>query len=140
MVKQLAARRVSCNNHAPIWAWHSCRKFEKAPTLTDARALLSDIELEEGIQTIEFECPAELVLLSSYDVWNKILDDFFYTNTEDKIDKKTEDWLFNVDKKIFKRYDCIQAALPYIKLEWVKEIRELKLKPGENIVNWEEEV
>lgn len=68
MGKQIAARKISCNNHAPLWAWHSCGKYENAPTLVDARCLLSDIELEDGIQMIEFECPVGLVVLSSYSI------------------------------------------------------------------------
>jgi hypothetical protein len=140
MAKQIAAREISFHNHAPIWAWHSCGKYEKAPTLVDARGLLSDIELEDGIQTIEFECPVELVVLSSYRIWNMMLYDIFPSKEEATIDKKTEDRLFKVDRKKFKKYDSIQATLPYLKLDWVKEIRELNLKPNDFSYNQEEEV
>ncbi len=131
MGKLIAARKINCNNHAPIWAWHSCGKYENTPTLLDARCLLSDIELEDGIQVIEFECPVGLAVLSSYGMWNKILHEFFYTNNEAKIDKKTKHKLFATSRKKFKKYDSIQATLPYLKLAWVKDIRELNLKPND---------
>lgn len=130
MAEQLTARKINCNDHAPIWAWHSCQKYENAPTLLDARCLLSDIQIEGGIETIEFECPVQLVLLSSYRVWNTIRQDFFSSVDEPKIDKKLVDRLFKVDKASFIKYDSIQAALPFIKLEWVKAIRKLNLIPG----------
>jgi hypothetical protein len=139
MVKQIAARKISCN-HPPIWAWHSCGKYEKAPTLLDARCLLSDVELEEGIQTIEFECPTEMVLLSNYGVWNMMLHEFFASKEEVEIDQRTQDGLFKVDRKKFKRYDSIQATLPYLKLDWVKAIRVLNLKPKGFSYNQEEGV
>lgn len=110
MVEQMATRKISCYNNAPIWAWHSCGKYGKAPSLVDARGLLSDIELEDGIQTIEFECPVELVLLSSYGIWNMMLYDFFFSNDEAKIDKKTVDRLFETDRKNLE--DMIPFRLP----------------------------
>lgn len=140
MVKQMAARKISCNSNAPIWAWHSCMKYENAPKLVDARALLSDIELEDGIQTIEFECPVELALLSSYRVWNMILDKFISYKNEAVIDKKTEEMLFKTGRKQLKKYDSIQATLPYLKLAWVNEIRRLNLQPNDSSYNPQEEV
>ncbi|GAB3712796.1 hypothetical protein GCM10027592_51580 [Spirosoma flavus] len=131
MANQMSARHIDCAEYAPIWAWHSCTHYEQAPTLLVARCLLSDIELENGIQTIEFECPAELAILSTYGTWNVLLHDFFATSQEGKIDKKIEQQLFATERNQFSKYDSIQATLPYIKLEWVQEIRELKLKPND---------
>ncbi len=140
MAKQMAANNISCIDCAPIWAWHSCEKYEKAPTLVDARCLLSDMDLQGGIQTIEFECPAELVLLSTYGTWNMMLHDTFYPGEEDKIDRKTTSRLFATERRKFRKYDSIQATLPYLKLAWVKEIRDLNLKPNDFDYNAEEEV
>lgn len=140
MTEQMVIRKTNCLN-PPIWAWHSCDNYEKAPKLGDARSLLSDRAIERGIQTIEFECPANLVLLSSYGMWNVMLHEHFTSGPEkDTIDKKTADRLFNVSRRKFRRYDSIQAALPYLKLDWVKNIRELALKPNDDTFNWEEEV
>ena len=140
MVKQMAVRKISCNNSAPIWAWHSCGKYEKAPRLVDARGLLSNMEIEDGIKTIEFECPVELVLLSNYSIWNMMLDEISSQEDETKIDKETENRLFETSRRKFRKYDIIQAALPYLKLDWVKEIRELNLKPNDFSYEPEEEV
>jgi hypothetical protein len=138
MVQQMEQRNIPCNNHAPIWAWHSSMKYEQPPTLVEARCLLSDIEIEYGIQTIEFECPVELALLSSYRTWNVLLYDFFFCNDEANISKKLVNRLFATEKKQLKKYDCFQATLPYLKLEWVKDIRNLNLKPGDFTYNEEE--
>lgn len=140
MVKQMAIRNITCNNNAPIWAWHSCRKYKNAPTLVDARCLLSDIEIEYGVQTIEFECPVELVLLSNYGIWNVMLHEIFPYQDETKSNKETENRLFETGRRKLRKYDTIQAALPYLKLDWVKEIRELNLKPNDFSYNPEEKV
>lgn len=136
----MANKNIDCDQYSPIWAWHSCTKYEQSPTLVDARCLLSDMDLEEGIQTIEFECPASLALLSDYGMWNFMLGDIFYPRAEDKIDSELVAKLFATGKKQFRRYDSIQATLPYLKLEWVKEIRELNLKPADFSYNEKERV
>ena len=61
MAGQMEEKEISCQGHAPIWAWHSCGAFYHPPTLDTARNLLSDMEIEDGIQTIEFECPERSV-------------------------------------------------------------------------------
>lgn len=140
MANQMSMRGINCTN-APIWAWHSCKKYEHAPRLGDARSLLSDVAIENGIQTIEFECPAELALLSSYGWWNVMLHDNFIPKKEDPdIDEKTEMLLFETSRKKLRKYDDIQATLPYLKLEWVKDIRKLNLKPNDKTFDWEEKV
>lgn len=92
--RALTDRKISMQNNAPIWAWHSSDSYESAPTLVEARGLLSDIEIADGIQTVEFECPAELVVLSSYRIWNMILYVFFFSGEEAKIDEKMVDRSF----------------------------------------------
>jgi hypothetical protein len=139
MAKQMVARNIPCEN-APIWAWHSCTTYECAPRLVDARSLLSDLEIGGGIQTIEFDCPAELALLSRYGMWNSMLFDVFPCASETKINKRTLNQLFATDRKQFKRYDSIQATLPYLKSDWVIGIRELNLKPGDFGYDPDEEI
>ena len=140
MVKQLAARAILCNDHAPIWAWHSCRKYHNPPTLLDARCLLSDIEIINGIQTIEFECPVELAVLSSYGEWNRLLYEYFHNTEQIEIDKESVDWLFQVERNKFRIDDSIQATLPFLMLDWVIGIRDLNLKPNDFTYNEEEKV
>lgn len=111
MANQMLMRGINFTN-APIWAWHTCRKYEHAPRLIDARCLLSDIDLESGIQTIEFECPAELALLSGYGMWNQMLHENFLPGKEaPAVDRKTESLLFETSRKKFRKYDDIQATL-----------------------------
>lgn len=140
MMKQMDTRNINCKNNPPIWAWHSCAKYQNGPKLVDARCLLSDQELTDGIETIVFECPVELVLLSSYGIWNSMLDKFSDYKADPIIDKKTENTLFETGSKKFRKYDSIQAALPYLKLAWVKEIRKLNLKPNDFTYNPTEDV
>jgi len=139
MAKQMAVRGINCTN-APIWAWHSCGRYEKAPRLVDARCLLSDLDLTYGVQTIEFECSRELVLLTNYGYWNSVLDEIITHQDEFQINEETEKRLFETSKRRFRKYDTIQATLPYLKLDWVKEIRQINLKPNDFNIDWEEEV
>jgi hypothetical protein len=140
MVKQLADRAIHFNGHPPIWAWHSCRKYRNPPTLLDARCLLSDIEIENGIQTIEFECPVEFAVLSSYGEWNRLFYEYFHSTEEIEIDKESVDWLFQVERNKFRIEDSIQATLPFLMLDWVIGIRDLNLKPNDFTYNEEEKV
>ncbi|WP_461041193.1 DUF3841 domain-containing protein [Spirosoma harenae] len=140
IANQMTGRGIHCITHAPVWAWHSCTNYKQAPKLVDARCLLSDLDIEGGIQTIEFECPAELALLSRYGVWNMMLSDIFWANEESKIDKELVDKLFATKRKQFRKYDSIQATLPYLKLDWVKEIRDLNLRPNDFTYNADEDV
>ncbi len=131
MSKQMKKNGIDCAAFAPIWAWHSCGEIGAAPTLTDARYLLSDIELENGIKTIELECPTEIVLLSNYSVWTELLDLFLVDKTQQKIDKKLVNQLFDTQPENFRPYDSIQATLAVLKKEWVIDIRPLELKPND---------
>jgi len=140
MVQQMTQRNIFCHGCAPIWAWHSCGKYEQAPKLIDARYLLCDLALEAGIQTIEFECLVELALLSDYGTWNQVLGTIGSFKDEVKFNKETENRLFKISRKKMKEYDSIQATLPYLKLAWVKEIRDLKLKPNDFSYNPDEVV
>lgn len=140
MVNQMAERNIRCHDHAPIWAWHSCQSYKRGPKLVDARGLLSDRELIDGIQTIEFECPVEFVLLSDYGIWNSLLDIFYSDRDAAVIDQQTQKKLFETARKNFRKYDSIQATLPYLKLEWVKDIRDLNLKPNDWEYQPEEDV
>ncbi len=132
---QMEKRGIDCHGNAPIWAWHSCGgQFGKAPTLGDASNLLGWLESENSVQTIEFECPDELALLSKYGAWNREVLDYFIIGGEDVILPKTKlDDLFGIHPNMkLEEYESIQATLPYLQLEWVIDIRPLKLGVGEN--------
>jgi hypothetical protein len=123
---QWMSNQMGSTAYAPIWAWHSCGGYGRPPTLGVARSLLSDLELEAGIRTIEFECPKTMVLLSQYSPWNELLDRFMDNREQTRIGPALEKRLFAVasDSKM------IQATLPHLKTEWVIDIRALPLSPS----------
>lgn len=129
MAQEMTQKGIACEAYAPIWAWHSCSVWQKGPTLGDARSLLSDIELENGIQTIELECPDVLVLLSNYNAWNNILDHFIDQKPIEDISITQIAALYDISN--IQMYNSIQATLPYLQQAWVVDIRPLKLKVGD---------
>ncbi len=130
MRDQMESHGINCRGYAPIWAFHSFGKYSKPPTLGDARSLLSDLEIEGGIKTIEFNCPNELMLLSNYYGWCNILDEFIMGKNISVFDEKLMAALYDTNPKNLSKHNAIQATLPFLKKEWVIEIRDLKLKTG----------
>lgn len=139
MAAEMNKRDIPIGEHPPIWAWHSCKAYGHPPTLGDARALLSDIELEHGVQTLELSVPDELVLLSTYHLWNDLLDYFIDKKPLPK--KQGFEKMFEFSNVDFERTDAIQATLPFLKKEWIVDIRDLNLKVGDyEVYDVEEEV
>ncbi|MDX1907856.1 MAG: DUF3841 domain-containing protein [Bacteroidia bacterium] len=127
MADRMESAGINCENHAPVWAWHSCGKWKQGPTRLDAYALLSDLQVMAGVQTIEFECPDHLVLRSWYHIWCDILFHFLDGMPLDALDPAWVTQCFKVHPRGFKSHYAIQAALPYIRLAWVQDIRPLNL-------------
>ncbi|MFM9952122.1 MAG: DUF3841 domain-containing protein [Saprospiraceae bacterium] len=123
MCRQMEKRGIACQNNPPIWAFHSCEAWSRPPTFLTARALVSDIALESGMTTIVFEAPDDLVLLSSYRIWGGFWSEM--DGVTGAIPKRRWGRMFNL--KYFKEGDDLQACLPYLRLEWVKEVRPLDL-------------
>jgi hypothetical protein len=126
MAEKMQQKGVSCGEYAPIWAWHSCGAYEAPPTNETASNLLSLLQLEAGIKLLSFECPDELTVLSNYGPWNDIIYLFTDHGTQAVIDGKLEKQLFEIQKNI-EDYESIQACLPYLKMEWVRDIEELDI-------------
>lgn len=134
MVQQMENQGISCYGNAPIWAWHSCNTYQQGPILGDAILLFGGADNATHIQTIELECPDELVLLSNYNTWNELLDKLLppplittpITTTEMK-------QLFTILPQKIKMGEAIQATLPYLKKEWVSSIRKLPFETGDEI-------
>ena len=114
MAAQMEQRHLPCKGCAPVWVWHSCQGYGRPPTLGDARALLSDLELEQGIATIQLKCPAEAVLLSRYSVWNTILDMFIDREAPETITDRLVAELFAVSEKAVSGTDSVQGSLPVL--------------------------
>lgn len=125
MAREMERRGLPMGGNAPIWAWHSCGKHGAPPTLLTARALLSDREMEQGIEVLELEVPPNACLLSSYKRWNEFLDSF--------IDKRKlpnrASYLDMFDISAVQKGDDVQAALPRIERQWVVKTWPLKLGP-----------
>ena len=132
MRTQMVAKGIEMHGNAPIWTWHSCQAYKKAPTLDDARCLLSDFEIESGIQTIELECPESIVLLSSYAAWNNILDQFLLEEEFTDVSANEMKALFEVSPQHYTESDSIQATLPFLDKKWVVDIRALNLRPNDD--------
>lgn len=120
----MESRGISTDGHPPIWAWRPGGKIIRSPRISTARALLSDAELLHGVEIIEFAAPDYLVLLSSYSQWCDI-----YFEPASNLPTQSTPALFEVD--VLNDNDDIQACVPYIRHEWVVDIRRLELKPGE---------
>lgn len=128
MANQMAEKGISCGENAPVWAWHSCGRFEQAPTLDVAGNLLSLFEIEAGVKTIEFEYPEHFTLLTNYGPWNDIIYHFLDGFEASKIALADLQALYDLEPDSLSEYDAIQATLPYLCMEWVVDIRDLKLQ------------
>ncbi len=136
MQKEMEQRGIAVEGFAPIWAWHSCEGTWCAPpTIATARALLSDLQIMDGMCVVEFEAPAELCVLSSYRRFNALLDVVLDGETPDR-----EAFLDMFNVPPIEEHDDIQAVLPYLKMEWVMDIRHLDLKPDRWDYDWKKTV
>lgn len=133
MMQEMEKRGIPCNGFAPIWAWHSCEYYGRGPDMGTAIALLSEYEREAGIKIIEFECPPELVLLSRYGPWNDVFYQFIDGKEDVSLSPREYRKLFRIIHKGQQEY---QATLPYLKLEWVKDIRDLPFVSLEEEYDW----
>ncbi len=70
-----------------------------------------------------------MVLLSCYYQWNDILDAFIDGADDYLLAPKGQQELYTITKKENCYY---QATLPYLKLEWVKDIRTLPIQYGDD--------
>lgn len=127
---------ISLDGCAPIWAWHSCGGvLNGAPTVGTARNLLSDFQIIEGICVVEFEVPAALCLLSSYGRFCEFLDQVLENQPF-----KSSEFKDMFDVLPLAAFDDIQAALPYLKMDWVLDIRHLDMKPDRWDYDWKKAI
>ncbi len=137
MAREMIARGIDLNGHAPIWAWHSCEgEMHAPPTLGTARNLLTDMQILEGVCIVEFDAPKEISLLSSYHRFNDLLDAYL----DQEILPAREIFLDMFEVFPIREHDNIQASLPHLKMEWVRDIRHLDMKPDRWDYDWEKVV
>ncbi|WP_028925095.1 hypothetical protein [Pseudonocardia acaciae] len=103
MVDAMARHGVDTGGRPPIWAWTGEVRLVDAALLLDA-----EHELSTGYATVEFEAPAELVVSSDYGAWNDYLEALFHD--------RSYEW---------QPGGADQACLPYLRAEWVREVRPL---------------
>ncbi len=121
MVPQMEQCQIPIGDNAHVWAWHSVKRYGGKPDELCALMLLSELELEAGIDLIELNVPDALVLLSSYPHWNEIL--FAILGREEPPAEAIEK-CFKVETSPRKGrppyyYPEIQACLPYIEPNWL---------------------
>ena len=121
MGRQMAERGIPIGEHAPVWAWHSVNLDGGKPDDLCALSLLSEIQLEEGIDFFELEVPDHLALPSCYGAWNGMLDDFI--DDVAPVAKKVADCFAESLRPRRGRppqyFPDIQACLPYLEPAWL---------------------
>ncbi len=120
MVAAMERAGLSTQGRPPVWAWGgSC-----GVTVEDAHMLVGE-PLWDGYVTIEFGAPAELVLASDYGAWN----DYLY-DLADGVDAVPR-W----DVPTLIADEQVQVCLPFLRAEWVREVRRLPRSPDE-VTDW----
>jgi hypothetical protein len=123
MAHHLAKHLGRESKHAPVWCWHSCDgKFGSGPTVSTANALMGDWDYHaHRTRVIELEVPDQLPLLSSYSMWNELLEVAMTTEAMPALDIP---FIAMFEPPYFQHdWDDIQAVLPYIEAEWVVATR-----------------
>jgi len=118
----------------PIWAWYQWHGVKrKAP---DLRTMRHREDVYHDVR-IKFEIDDKLVLLSDFESWHYILNDFIIRpeeenfDTEDEVlpfteEEKVKSWnhIFDLDFSCPLEEAIIQATFWELKLEQVKEVKE----------------
>jgi hypothetical protein len=74
MAQQMMRRGLSTNGHLPIWCWSHDFSHGPAPRYIAARALLSDLEIMNGVRVISLSVPISQCLITDYGWWNDVVD------------------------------------------------------------------
>jgi len=125
MARELQSRKGLSGCQALVWCWHSCRKWEAGPTVEVAESLLSDWDREQGLVTVELIVPEQLSLLSSYRMWNELLD---VVHDSGSLPSSLEFHESMFEEPLLRdEEDNVQAVLPYIESAWIVDVRPLSL-------------
>lgn len=135
MMDQMNKRGIPTTKY-PIWAWHTSEAGKRKPDLRRKGYAARG----ESMVLIEFEPPEELVLLSDFDGWHSVLNNWYHSYSEKEDNKhgntksqklKEESWLRIFDMTNEGRdidwigeLGPIQACLPYLDSEWVTAVKE----------------
>jgi len=128
MAKAMEGHEISLNGKAPVWAWQSCRAAGRGPTIGTALDAYTDFQLLSGIVLIEMEVPGHLCLCSTYSGFLQLLDEVIDYGTVTHPEAHQE--MFQIPEVLLD--DDIQAAIPFIRKEWILDIRSVDIKPGKS--------
>ena len=123
-------RRHTGVDAVPVWCWHSCNGRRGAgPTVNTAHSLIGDWDFyAHQMHVIELQVPESVSLLSSYWLWNELLDE---TITTQRIPDFDSHYVSMFEEPLIKHdTDDIQAVLPYIERAWIVDVRPLPLTCG----------
>lgn len=114
MAQAMAKAGVDTEGRPPVWAWWG------ELLLLDALNLLDpEHQLSAGYATVEFDAPVELVVASDYGVWNDHLAAVFNGSGG------TGDLGVRATTIPLDRRKPTQVCLPYLRAEWVCDVRPL---------------
>lgn len=118
MIAAMARLGVDTQGLPPIWSWYGDLRLFDATSLLDPQHQLS-----AGYATVEFEAPHGLVVASDYGAWNDHLAALLTGGP-------TESTVVCAPMSVARRPDRRswaqspeQVCLPYLRHEWVREIR-----------------
>ncbi len=129
MADQMESRGISLRGAAPIWAWVCGGDGTQPPTLDTARGLLSEGELIEGCVTVELDVPEQFTLVSAYSRYCDLFFEVLETKLKPTFDSHSD--MFEITDEEWSDINGIQATLPCIRQEWIRDIRPLDLKPDD---------
>ena len=129
---------LDCEAAPPIWAWHSCWGAGKAPDSAVATQLLSLAELaDNNIVLLSLECPDDQYLLSSYNQWCDLV---YFPSLDEESRCILEMARLDDDEKEHRMFvinfasiddDLIQATLPVVRKEWLRQVHRIELDEGD---------
>jgi hypothetical protein len=99
---------ATCENETPIWAWY---KWSRSRTRPDLRASAHIARGVRGVR-LEFAAPADAVLLSDFDAWHFVLNDWYLPrNVADG--ECFDEWLRRrrIDVNHLKSRDAVERAV-----------------------------
>jgi len=135
MTERLTAALGTPLDSPPVWCWHSCEgRWRRRPTVGTATALLGDYALREPHVRLELTVPVNLMLLSSYSAWNRLLD----TTIVRSRPLRSHRWAQYVFARPYLRDegDNVQAVIPWIEPNWIRSMQPLVIRDR----NWHEPV
>ncbi len=131
MATQMEQRGIMLEGKAPIWAWQSCQTQGHGPTIATALEQFTDFQLLNGVVLLEMEVPDHLCLLSTFSGFLQLLDEVI--DYGDIRHPEAHQDMFQLPEVL--EEDNIQASIPYIRSEWLLDIRSVDVKPGKSDYN-----